>query len=180
MTLHEQKQLKDLFIVKVKNQDYLLVANERGNHFAINLKDLKHLYDLTKSNSEELNFNYKEFSFFKSFNIPSAFLILHSIPLIYSSEDDLVNYMNKKDFKFKFNFSAFDCTTSTLLIYNPMIKTLNLIDCEFELQRMKSKIRLFQIDKKKNPQLNKQFILKSGRTTLAVNQESFLETRLKN
>lgn len=99
--------------------------------------------------------------------------------MIYQNESDLLSYISKKNKYFenqKYNFSAFDPTTSTLIIYNPLQKTLSLINCEFEIQKQKSKIRLLSIPKsEKNTDSGRKIkILRSGRSFLPVNEESFL------
>lgn len=55
---------------------------------------------------------------------------------------------------------------------------MSLIDCEFEIQKQKSKIQLLSIPKseKKTDSSRKVKILRSGRSFLPVNEESFLNS----
>jgi len=58
----------------------------------------------------------------------ALFLLKNTKPL---EEDQLSKYI--KDFKFK--ISEFDAMTSTLIVYDILSETINLYDCEIELNK---------------------------------------------
>ena len=95
--------------------------------------------------------------------------------LIYLKDDEITKYLEKKS-QYNYKLSTFDTTTNTLLLYNPLEKTLTLFDCELELQKVKRKVKLLDIPKpaklsksKTSKLYHKQsMILSSGRKKLSL------------
>ena len=63
----------------------------------------------------------------------------------------IVNLKQKelKKYTGKFNFVAFDSTTSTIVSYNPNESAIKMFDCELELQKIKNKLKVFIREEKK-------------------------------
>lgn len=75
-----------------------------------------------------------------------------------------------------FQLSTFDSTTNTLLLYNPMEKSITLFDLELELQKVKRKVKLLDIPKPQKIQKassgklhhKTSLVLSSGRKKLSL------------
>ena len=110
---------------------------------------------------------------------------MKSVNLIYLKDSDILAYITSKP-QYNYSLSTFDYTTNTLLLYNPLEKTLTLFDCELELQKVKRKVKLLDIPKSpKQHKMSKSkhfshkesLIMSSGhkKLSLIANPEEFLK-----
>lgn len=116
----------------------------------------------------------------------SAFLTIKSVNLIYQKDDQIQEYITKKqqNKRYSFKLAAHEATTKSFLLLNPLEKTLTLFDFELELQKVKGRVKLLDIPKAKKTSSKSKFlhhkqsmVLNSGQKQLSIlaqNEDEFL------